>query len=248
MNHAFAPRARRLTAQLLAGITALLAAASACAQQDGHAAAPSSEGADSILQRANNGRTQGSQSARLTVVEISDFQCPYCRAFFDSTYRKFDSAYVQTGKVRMMYVNLPLPMHPQAFAAAKTAMCAAAQGKFWPMHDKLFSSQREWGGQTDAAQRFAKYAQDLGLNMPAYHDCVDNDRTAPLILNDVMQASGAGVNGTPTFVINGRLLSGALPFSELSQQIDAALNGGPAAPQGTPPATPAPPSGTPPKP
>lgn len=244
------PKVRRagLSAALLAGMMALLTAATACAQQGGggSASAASARAAaarDSILPRANRGREGGAATAKVTVVEISDFQCPYCRRFYDSTYHKVDSAYVKTGKVHLLYINFPLPMHGQAFSAAKAATCAGVQGKFWQMHDRLFGGQRDWVEQPDAAQRFARIAAELNLDMAQYRDCYDNDRTAPLIVNDVMQASGAGVNATPTFIINGqRVLNGAIPYEEIAGAIDAALAApaqGPAAPSG-PPAAPAP--------
>jgi protein-disulfide isomerase len=230
------PARARLTAPPLAALLALVSAASACAQPGGGAAANASGRAvpppDSVLARASRGREKGAAGARVSVVEISDFQCPYCRQFFETTYRRFDSAYVKTGKVQMVYINLPLPMHTQAYSAAEAAMCAGAQGKFWEMHDRLFSTQREWNGQADAAQRFARLAVELNLDPAAYRDCVDNDRTAPLILNDAMQATGAGVNGTPAFVVNrSQMLNGAVSFEQLSAAVEAAL----AAPAAPPP-------------
>jgi protein-disulfide isomerase len=246
MTHRHARRSG-LTAPLLAGMMALLSAASACAAQGGGAAAGHAlPTQDSILARASRAREQGAATAKVSIVEISDFQCPYCHRFYDSTYHRFDSAYVKTGKVRMLYINFPLPMHMQAFAAAKAAMCAGAQGKFWEMHDRLFGSQREWSDQPDAAQRFARMAVELNLDPAAFRDCVENDRTAPLIVNDVMQASGAGINATPTFIINGqRVVNGAVSFQQLSQEIDAALNGQTPTPPAqqpgaAPPASPAP--------
>jgi protein-disulfide isomerase len=235
------PARARLTAPLLAMLLGLLSAASACAQPGGGGAANGSGRAlpspDSVLARAQRAREKGAPGARVSVVEISDFQCPYCRQFFENTYRRFDSAYVKTGKVQMVYINLPLPMHTQAFSAAKAAMCAGAQGKFWEMHDRLFSTQREWSGQADAAQRFGRLAAELRLDPAAFRDCVDNDRTAPLILNDAMQATGAGVNGTPAFVVNRtQMLNGALTYEQLSAAVDAAL----AAPPPVPAPAPAP--------
>jgi protein-disulfide isomerase len=221
MTHGSVRRVRR-AAPLLAALLALLSAASACGQRGGGSGAAA---------------RSGSRGARVSVVEISDFQCPYCRQFYETTYHRFDSAYVKTGKVQMVYIHLPLPMHTQAYPAAEAAMCAGAQGKFWEMHDRLFATQREWGGQADAVQRFARLALELNLNAAQYRDCVDNDRTAPLILNDAMQASGAGVNGTPAFIVNrNQMLNGAVTFEQLSATVDAALNGQ------TPPgaATPAP--------
>jgi protein-disulfide isomerase len=244
-------RRARLAATVAAGALAMLTT-SACAQRGGNAgAAAGSAGGnaarglpplDSVLARASNARQHGSETAKVTVIEVSDFQCPYCKMFFDSTYRRFDSAYVKTGKVRMVYINFPLPMHNQAFAAAKAAMCAGAQGKFWEMHDILFGRQREWAEQADAPQRFARYAAELGTDAAQFKDCYDNDRVAPLITNDLTQAASAGMNSTPTFIINReKVLNGALPFAELSREVDAALaaaQNGPTPPGGTPPAPP----------
>jgi protein-disulfide isomerase len=234
---------------MAAGALALLTAVSACAQGGGNtASAGAARGApplDSLLARASSGREQGSAAARVTVIEISDFHCPYCRMFFDSTYRKLDSAYVKTGRVRMVYINYPLPMHYQAFAAAKAAMCASAQGKFWQMHDLLFGRQREWASQMDAAQRFTRFASEIRLDSAQFRDCYDNDRVSPLIANDLTQAASAGVNATPTFIINReKMLNGAVPFADLSREIDASIaaaQNGPTPPGGTPPSTSPPP-------
>ncbi|HET7233580.1 MAG TPA: thioredoxin domain-containing protein [Longimicrobium sp.] len=251
MNHLFARRARAL-APLVAGLAALVVAASACAQRGGGsdgggnraaAARTATPPLDSLLSRASNARQHGSQYAKVTIYEVSDFQCPYCKMFFDSTYAKFDSAYVRTGKVRLVFINFPLPMHNQAFAASKAAMCAGAQGKFWEMHDRLFQRQHDWRDQADAPQRFAAYARELGVNAAQFRDCVDNDRISSLVVNDVMQASGAQVNSTPTFILNReKILPGAIPFAELAREVDALLA---AAGQGTSPAG-APPAGAPP--
>ncbi|HSU15411.1 DsbA family protein [Longimicrobium sp.] len=247
MKHGAARRAR-LAGLLGIATLAMLSAVSACAQQGGGGNNTSSTSAgaargvpplDSVLARAGRGRQHGSDSAKVTVIEISDFQCPYCRMFFDSTYRRFDSTYVRTGKVRLVFVNYPLPMHSQAFAASKAAMCAGAQGRFWQMHDILFSRQRDWAGQADASQRFTRYAGELGVNAAEYRDCFDNDRVAPLITNDLTQAASSGVNSTPTFIINReKVLPGAIPYADLAREVDAALaaaqNGG-TPPAGTPP-------------
>ncbi|HET7461123.1 MAG TPA: thioredoxin domain-containing protein [Longimicrobium sp.] len=247
MRLVFVRRVRGASA-LLAGVAALLVAASACAQQGGASggggAAGSAVPLDSVLSRASNSRQHGSQYAKVTLYEVSDFQCPFCKMFFDSTYAKFDSAYVRTGKVRMVFINFPLPMHNQAFAASKAAMCAGAQGKFWEMHDRLFRGQRDWRDQADAPQRFSRYASEIGgINASQFRDCVENDRVSPLIVNDIMQASGAQVNSTPTLILNReKILNGAVSYAELAREVDALLA---AAGQGTPPAGP-PPPGTPP--
>jgi protein-disulfide isomerase len=226
-------------------LTATLPAA-ACGQTQGapsSAAAPTAASIDSVIPRADAGRNKGADSARVTIVEVSDFQCPYCREFAATTYPRIDSAYVRTGKAKMVYINLPLSSHANAFPAAEAAMCAGVQGKFWPMHDRLFATQREWSSQHDAVQRFERLAQALQLDMAAYRDCTANDRTAPIIISDAMQAAEAGINGTPAFILlssaGQRSLSGAVPFEQFAQEMDALLAGqpapAPAQPQGTAP-------------
>lgn len=232
MIHGTARRVR-IVATVAAAVLAMVTAASACAQPGNSGAASGGGGRavpspDSVAARAQRAREKGSPTAQLTVIEVSDFQCPYCRQFYENTYRAFDSAYVKTGKVKMVFIHFPLPIHAQAMPASKAAACAGAQGKFWEMHDRLFATQREWSGQADAVQRFARYAAELRLDPAAYRDCVENDRTSALIINDVMQASGAGITGTPAFVINNRILPGAVPFADLAREIDAALAAPPA--------------------
>src|SRR3954452_15584930 len=96
---------------------------------------------DSNITRADLARIQGSPTAPLWVIEVSDFQCPYCKQWHDQTYNTFLNQYVKTGKVRLAYVNFPLQSHAHAWPAAEAAMCAGAQGKFWAMHDPLFTTQ-----------------------------------------------------------------------------------------------------------
>ena len=234
---------RRHRAFLAACALLLGANGAACAQQPAPSAAqaaPSASapaGLDSILPRADRGRMKGADGAQVTLIEVSDFQCPYCRQFAETTYRQLDSAYIRTGKVKLVFINYPLPNHLRAYASSEAAMCAGAQGKFWPMHDRLFATQREWSDAPDAARRFDAYATELGLDMPAFRDCTANDRVAPIIVGDAMKASGAGINGTPAFIINGaKLLSGAIPFEQLRTELDAALAGPAAAPPAPAPA------------
>lgn len=245
MTRPVRPPRRRAPLAALAASVLLLASTTACAQGSGPGTSGTQAAAglpsqDSVLARAERDRIHGQQSAPVTIIEISDFQCPFCGRFARETYPKLDSAYVKTGKVRMVFINYPLPNHRQAWAASEAAMCAAAQGAFWPMHDRLFATQSEWNGQPDAAQRFERLAGALKLNLDAYRACTQGDLVSPIILTDVMQASAAGVNGTPTFIINGnKVLSGAIPFEDLKREIDAQL-AAPAGPaQGAPPAPPA---------
>lgn len=225
---------------------ALAASVSACGAQEGGDERPAGARAavpelspDSVLARADRGRMKGQANAPVTILEVSDFQCPFCRQWTEQTYPKIDSAYIQTGKARIIFINSPLSNHHQAYPAAKAAMCAAVQDKFWPMHDRIFATQQEWSGQADAAQRFARFAVELELDPAQYRDCYENDRVAGVILNDVSGVGGAGIRGTPTFILNGQqALNGAVPYQEMSAAIDVLLAAGGAAgqPQAPPPA------------
>ena len=213
-------------------------AASACAQAPGAQSGGAAVLPDSVSARADRGRMKGADSAKVTIIEVSDFQCPYCRQFAAGTYAQIDSAYVRTGRAKLVYINLPLSSHVNAFPAAEAAMCAGAQGKFWQMHDRLFATQQQWASQADAVRRFEAMAGELSLDMDAYRDCTANDRAASIIINDAMQAAGAGINGTPAFILIGpwgqRPLSGAVPFDQFSAELDAVLAGQPAQPQPQP--------------
>lgn len=229
------------SAVLLALLAAPACAQSPAKQAESRAAATAgAPGIDSIQARASRARMKGSEQAPVTIVEVSDFQCPYCRQFTEEAYRQIDSAYIRPGKAKMVFISYPIPQHAEAWAATEAAYCAGAQDQFWPMHDRLFATQREWSGKGDPTERFAGYAQALRLDVEAYRTCVERDQVASMIVNDVMQASSAGISGTPTFVLNGqRVVGGAAPFEEFRKAIEEVLAGGgamPGAPQ--PPAAP----------
>lgn len=186
-------RARALA--LAAPVVAVLALAPG-------ALAAQATGPDGIIQRALESRTKGDPDATVVVFEIADFQCPYCASFSRTVAPAVDEKYVQTGKVQWVFVNMPLHTHPLAWHAAEAALCAGVAGdKFWPMHDRLFEEQQSWGRAADPGARFTEYARALGVPLPAYRACVDGDQVATLILQDVGSAVGAGVDGTPTFIV-----------------------------------------------
>ena len=178
---------------------------------------------DSNLTRADLARIQGSASAPVWVIEVSDFQCPYCKQWHDQTYAALRDQYVKTGKVRLAYVNFPLGSHVHAWQAAESAMCAGAQGKFWPMHDGLFTSQNSWEALGSPTVVFDSLAQANGLDMKRWRDCVKSGIMKPLIQADHDRAAKAGANATPSFMIGDKILTGAQPIAELAQAIDSAL-------------------------
>jgi protein-disulfide isomerase len=162
--------------------------------------------------------SQGPTNAPITIVEFSDFQCPYCRKFHDETYQALLDAY--PGQIRFVYRNFPLTsMHPEAFPSAVAALCAQDQGSFWPYHEKLL-------GSADLGQAvYIQYASDLGLNVAAFQECLSSGSHDAEITNDSNYALSIGVGSTPTFYINGYPVIGAYPLNYFKQIIDQELAG-----------------------
>ena len=188
----------RHLARALLLVAALWSPSNAGAQ----ASAPGTAAVD-VLEAAAMGRARGSEAAAVVVYEIADFQCPYCAQFAEDVFPRIDSAYVQTGRVQWVYVNLPLPAHREAWSAAEAALCAGAvSGRFWEVHDLLYANQAEWSGSADAARHFHRYAREARVDTTAWNRCVLEDRVAPLIVQDLLGATAAQVSGTPTFIVN----------------------------------------------
>jgi len=184
-------------------------------------AAPAAKAQDSISARADSGRVLGNAKAPLWVIEASDFQCPYCKQWHDANFQKLVDTYVKTGKVRLAFLNMPLSMHQHAVPAAEAAMCASVQGKFWPMHEALFASQKDWEVLPDPSATFASLAGKTGVNMPAWQRCVKDHLTLPMIQADHDRVVAAHVNSTPTFFVGDKILEGA--DVNLGAAIDSAL-------------------------
>lgn len=169
---------------------------------------------------------KGSASAPITLVEFSDFQCPYCGKFWKDTLPQIEENYVKTGKVKLVYRDFPLPFHPQAQPAALASECAHEQGKFWEMHDAIFENQKEWAGQEGAGDFFKAYGKKIGLNGKQFDECMKSKKYASEVMKDVVDGSAVGVGGTPGFFVNGKAISGALPYENFFKPIfDAELAG-----------------------
>ena len=208
---------------LIAAIAAFVVVL-ACSKSSSASAAAVSTGADSaLLKRADHARIEGSASAPVWVIEVSDFQCPFCRQFHDDTYGALKRAYVDSGKVRLAYVNFPLSMHRNAFVASEAAMCAATEDKFWAMHDALFATQKQWEGLAAPQQLFDSLAAAQGVDLPAFRKCLSGHLTKPLIDADIDRATKQGVESTPTFLIGGMMVTGAQPLANFRHAIDSAL-------------------------
>jgi len=165
--------------------------------------------------RAEGAPYRGPKSAAVTIVEFSDFQCPFC-ARAEPTLEQIRKVYAD--KVRIVWKHYPLEFHKDAPLASLAALAADDQGKFWPYHDKLFASQPSI--QHDF---LLQYARDLGLDMKRFEASLNAAAGKPVIDSDVADAKALGVTGTPAFFINGHFLSGAKPFAEFAQLINGEL-------------------------
>ncbi len=171
-----------------------------------------------VIDVATAGRPErgGGAKAPVTIIEFSDYQCPFCgRA--EGTVDEVLKAYGE--KVRIVYRDYPLPFHPQARPASEAANCAHAQGKFWPYHAKLFAHQTALG-----EDKLKEYAKDVGLDETKFEQCLKDKPFKAAIDKDIADGGKVGVNGTPAFFINGRMLSGAQPFEKFKELIDEELS------------------------
>ena len=178
--------------------------------------------ADSDGVKADLARIQGDPGAPVWVIEVSDFQCPFCKQWHDETYKVLRDELVRTGKARLAYVNFPLAQHQHAWPAAESAMCAGAQGKFWEMHDALFNSQSKWEALAAPASFFDSLARTQGVDVARWRQCVQSGKMKSLIQADHDRAQTAGAASTPSFMIGDKILVGAQPIEELRRAIDSA--------------------------
>ncbi len=175
---------------------------------------------------------KGSPTAPITIVEFSDYQCPYCARHVRETLPELEQQYIETGKVKYVFRDFPLSsIHAHAFKAAEAASCAGEQGRYWEMHDHLFTNRKAL-----SQENLAHHAQTVGLNAGLFTECLNSGRTAPEIRKDLMAGQKAGVRGTPTFFI-GRtvpgsssitalvMLRGAKPYEQFQQTVEAILKG-----------------------
>ncbi len=169
----------------------------------------------------------GSDSAKVVLLEFSDFECPYCGKYAREIFPELKKDYVDTGKVRIAFRHLPLAMHQHARPAAVAAMCADSQGQFWQMHESLFAKQSE----LDSTGLDAR-ARELGLDMDRFHNCVADSSQTKQIDQDLADAKGFGIQSTPMFFVGSlsgdnlkvkKTVSGARPITDFRTAIEAIL-------------------------
>ena len=158
---------------------------------------------------------KGPASAPITIVEYSDFQCPFC-ARVNPTLARVAQTYGD--KVKIVFRDFPLPNHPEAPKAAEAGHCAADQGKFWELHDRMFANQ-----QALQVPMIKQYASAVGVDMPAFNECLDSGKHSDRVADNVRSGEALGVSSTPTLYVNGRPVVGAQPFDYFKSVIDEEL-------------------------
>ena len=155
-------------------------------------------------------RSKGRPDAPVTVYEMADFQCPACRLFAVTVLPALEREYIETGKVRWVFINLPLTsIHPNAMAAAEVAMCASRQGRFWPTHDALYQRQDDWAKLAQARATLIALAQRAGTDKAKLLACLNEGGARQEVELDAQRAARSGAHATPSFYIEGGLLEGA---------------------------------------
>ena len=160
---------------------------------------------------------KGDKNAKVTLIEYSDFQCPYC-ARHASTVDKVMEEYA--GKVKLVFRHFPLSFHPEAQKASEATECAGEQGKFWEMHDKVFEANTNKNMKVETWKSAAK---ELGLNTSQFNTCLDTGKYEDKVKSDFTEGQSVGVKGTPATFINGEMVSGAVPFEKFQEIIDKYL-------------------------
>ena len=164
----------------------------------------------------------GSLDAPVTVVEFADFQCPFCGRFFRDTLPTIKKDYVDTGKVKFVFRNFAF-LGQESTDAGMAAYCAEDQGKFWEYHDYLFTNQNGENGGSFSVANLKGFAFDLGLNVSQFSSCLDSQKYKDRVDGDTEAGRNAGVTGTPSTFVNGRMIVGAVPTETFVEEIEKAL-------------------------
>ena len=175
---------------------------------------------------STDGVSDGNPKAPLILVEFTDYECPFCKRFYDTTFADIKKKYIDTGKVRFISRNLPLPFHKNAENAALAAVCAGDQGKYWQMRKSIFGNPKEM-----QAEHLSAYAKDNGLNVKRFDTCMTKKTHTVKIKKDLADAQAIGITGTPSFVlaksggdiVEGEKIIGAQLFATFEAKIEALL-------------------------
>lgn len=201
------------------GVIAVLGAGGIWLARGGGESGPATAAPVPVSASAFPGHTLGADTAAVEVIEYSDFQCPFCARFTILTMPDVKSRLIDAGRVRWVFRDFPLPGHPHATVAHHAAACAGEQNLFWPMHDQLYYNQGAWSRERRPGGTFRNFARAVGANMGQYEACMDEQRYAARIEATKNQGLAVGVSSTPTFVVGGLMLSGALSYDSVASLV-----------------------------
>lgn len=209
--------------QSLATFERIIAEASADGPMGAIAAAPATPTPLALPAVApDDARALGDPNAPITIIVYSDFECPFCAQFIHETFGQLRQQYIETGVVRLVYRDFPIvERHRSALVAAVAARCAAAQDRFWPLHDQLYATHdEEWGGVPKRDRKvMLEFAAQQHLQLDTFETCMGDPTVEQAVLQEAKAARALGVDATPTFLINGHLMAGALPFEAFEEVI-----------------------------
>lgn len=173
---------------------------------------------------SRDARVMGRRDAPVTIYEMSDFQCPFCQRHALETLPILEREYIETGKVRYVFINFPITeIHPNALPAAELGLCAARQHKFWPLHDLLFRTQKSWGPLKSPESALLGLADSVGMNHQATLACLADTTIAAAVEAEAVASARTGANATPSFYIEGGLLVGAQPIEVFRPILDSII-------------------------
>lgn len=167
------------------------------------------------------GPALGAKNAPITIIELSDFQCVFCRKFWKETLPRLDAEYIKSGKVRFVYSHLAI-LGRQSVTSAQAADCAGEQGKFWEYHDQLFASMGPFALMNG---RLKGYAREIGLDAKVFDQCLDSGKYLQKVKNETGVALSLGARATPVFIVNRTMFVGAHPFESFQEIIEEELKG-----------------------
>ena len=181
---------------------------------------------EKVTLKGGGAHVLGKSDAQLVLIEYTDYQCPYCKRFYDSTFVEIKKNLIDTGKVKFISRNMPLPFHAHAKKAAQAAFCAGEQGKYWEMRDALFKNQNRL-----EIEAIDGYAKELALKAEVFKSCMDGEQSAKEVSDEAAYAGSIGITGTPTFVVGrqkgdlveGRKIVGAQPYAAFETQVNELL-------------------------
>lgn len=182
------------------------------------AANPPDSGRKVEVTIADTDPTLGNVDAPVTLIAFEDFECPFCERFSQQTLPLIIDEFVKSGKVRIVWKDFPLSIHSRAQETHEAGRCAWEQDKFWEYHNEIYSNQNNLG-----TNDLKRYAKNLGLNESQFTSCLDSGKYTALIREKISEGTSIGVSGTPSFLINGRLVVGAQPYQTFADIINQAI-------------------------